>query len=204
MWNADTQTFCPWRWLLTCVVDTIRRAGLISAPQAPVTTFKSAGWEWALEPDDRRWRFWRTTILKASRARRICDLVVAQIKETAAWAVGGRVGLAFGPNLFTYINGGSTARASAVLSFASSVGGPVGLTSRRSGRPAGFSAAAPKRRWLPCCRSACSCAASIGSPASIRQTFPSLVPAARQSDDVGVHPGCRRSARRLVYRFNWH
>src|SRR5580700_8945923 len=68
---------------------------------------------------------------------------ISQIKETAAWAGGARVGLAFGPNFFTYINGGATGTRFGGMNFVSSItGAPLGLTSA-----AFWKTGVPRRRY---------------------------------------------------------
>jgi len=129
MWNADTQTFFPGGGCFTCVVDTFGGRGYFGTVGGgydfQVGGLGMGAWNpmivVGLLADYNFESFKGTTDLPA--------LVVAQIKETAAWAGGARIGLAFGPNLFTYINGGATGTRFGGMSFVSSVGGaPDGLT----------------------------------------------------------------------------
>ncbi len=108
MWNADTQVFFPGGACLTCVVETFGGRGY----------FGTAGGGFDFQLGGLGMGAWNPTIVVGLMAdydfeslkgtTDVVGLASAQIKETAAWAGGARIGLAFGPNLFTYINGGAT------------------------------------------------------------------------------------------------
>ena len=148
MWNADTQVFFPGGACLTCFVDTFGGRGY----------FGTGGGGYDFQVGGLGMGAWNPMIVVGLMAdynfesfKGTTDVVgaaVGQIKETAAWAGGARIGLAFGPNLFTYVNGGATGTRFGGMSFVSSVtGAPAGLrNSRHFGRPAGSSAAAPRLR----------------------------------------------------------
>src|SRR5580704_4091340 len=131
MWNADTQTFFPGGGCFNCVVDTFGGRGY----------FGTVGGGFDYQVGGLGMGAWNPMIVvglmgdyNAESFKGTVDFGgaagISQIKETAAWAGGARVGLAFGPNFFTYINGGATGTRVGGMSFASSVGGPpLGLTS---------------------------------------------------------------------------
>ena len=130
MWNADTQVFFPGGACLTCVVDTFGGRGY----------FGTGGGGYDFQLGGLGMGAWNPMIVVGLMAdynfesfKGTTDVVgaaVAQIKETAAWAGGARIGLAFGPNFFTYMNGGATGTRFGGTSFVSSItGAPVGPTS---------------------------------------------------------------------------
>jgi outer membrane immunogenic protein len=129
MWNADTQVFLPSGACFTCVVDTFGGRGY----------FGTVGGGYDFQVGGLGMGAWNPMIVVGLMAdynfesfKGTTDIgiaLVSPIKETAAWAGGARIGLAFGPNLFTYINGGATGTRFSGTNYVSSVtGAPLGLT----------------------------------------------------------------------------
>jgi outer membrane immunogenic protein len=125
MWNADTQTFFPGGGCLTCVVQTFGGRGY----------FGTAGGGFDYQVGGLGMGGWNPIVVVGLMADYNFESLKgtmgagfsAQIKETAAWAGGARIGLAFGPTLFTYINGGATGTRFGGASFVSNITGvPVG------------------------------------------------------------------------------
>ena len=134
------------------------------------------------------------------------DLVgaaVGQIKETAAWAGGARIGLAFGPNFFTYINGGATGTRFGGTSFVSSVtGAPVGAST----------AAFSKTGWFLGGGTETSLAPVLPVGWFLRSEYRydyfnttnvSLIAGGVTARTMGWHPVVQTLSTSLMYKFNW-
>jgi outer membrane immunogenic protein len=131
MWNADTQLFTVGGACLTCAVDTFGGRGF----------FATVGGGFDYQLGGLNFGGWNPTIVAGLMAdysyedfRGTVDVVggaLGQMTETGAWAGGARVGLAFGPNLFVYSNGGVTGTRFGGVGFASSITcAPAGIASK--------------------------------------------------------------------------
>ena len=202
MWNADTQVFFPGGACLTCVVETFGGRGY----------FGTAGGGFDYQLGGLGMGAWNPTIVvglmadynfESLKGTMGAGLTSAQIKETAAWAGGARIGLAFGPNLFTYINGGATGTRFGGTSFVSDV----------TGAPAGFGTAAFwKTGWF----------LGGGTETSLAPMLPvgwfwrseyrysyfsttnvPVTAAGVTALTVGFHPVVQTLSTSIVYKFNW-
>jgi outer membrane immunogenic protein len=203
MWNADTQVFTPGGACITCVVDTFGGRGY----------FGTGGGGFDYQVGGLGMGAWNPTIVVGLLAdynfesfKGTTDVVgaaVAQIKETAAWAGGARIGLAFGPNLFTYVNGGATGTRFGGSTYVSSI----------TGAPAGLSTAAFwKTGWF----------VGGGTETSLSGILPvgwfwrseyrydyfdttnvSLIGAGVPVATMGFHPVVQTLSTSIVYKFNW-
>ena len=126
MWNADTQLFTAGGACVACVVRTFGGRGYLG----------TVGGGFDYQVGGLGMGAWNPMIVVGlladynfeSLKGTVGDgFASAQMKETAAWAGGARIGLAFGPNFFTYMNGGATGTRFGGASFVSDVtGAPVG------------------------------------------------------------------------------
>jgi outer membrane immunogenic protein len=206
MWNADTQVFTPGGACITCVVDTFGGRGY----------FGTGGGGFDYQVGGLGMGAWNPTIVVGLLAdynfesfKGTTDVVgaaVAQIKETAAWAGGARIGLAFGPNLFTYVNGGATGTRFGGSTYVSSI----------TGAPAGLSTAAFwKTGWF----------VGGGTETSLSGILPvgwfwrseyrysyfntTNIPVAAGAGapvvpfTIGFHPVVQTLSTSIVYKFNW-
>jgi outer membrane immunogenic protein len=203
MWNADTQVFFPGGACLTCVVDTFGGRGY----------FGTGGGGYDFQVGGLGLGAFNPMIVVGLMAdynfesfKGTTDVVgaaVGQIKETAAWAGGARAGLAFGPNLFTYINGGATGTRFGGSSFVSSITGvPTGIASSSFWKTGWFlgggteTSLAPMMPvgwfWRSEYRYDYFNTTNIG-------LFTAGVPVAT----MGFHPVVQTLSTSIVYKFNW-
>ena len=173
MWNADTQVFFPGGGCFTCFVDTFGGRGY----------FGTAGGGYDFQVGGLGMGAWNPMIVVGLMAdynfesfKGTTDFVwrcrIGQIKETAAWAGGARIGLAFGPNLFTYINGGATGTRFGGTSFVSGVTGvPTGFTSAAFWKTGWFLGGGTETSLAPMLPVGWFCAANIATTTSTRRIF---------------------------------
>jgi len=202
MWNADTQVFFPSGACLTCVVDTFGGRGY----------FGTVGGGFDYQVGGLGMGAWNPMIVVGLMAdynfesfKGTIDTLaaVSQIKETAAWAGGARVGLAFGPNFFTYINGGATGTRFGGMNFVSSLtGAPAGLTSAAFWKTGWFLGGGTETSLSP--------VLPVGFflRSEYRYSYFSTtnVPVAFAGFTafvMGVHPVVQTLSTSLVYKFNW-
>ena len=193
------KTFLPGGACLTCVVDTFGGRGY----------FGTVGGGYDFQVGGLGMGAWNPMIVVGLLAdynfesfkgtTDIAGAAVAQIKETAAWAGGARIGSGLRTESSSpTLNGGATGTrfggSSLRLIRHRRAGRP--FDQRHFGRPAGSSAAAPRRRWLRSCRSACSGAANIATTTSTRRMFRPACCAVPPSGRWASIRWCRRSARR--------
>jgi outer membrane immunogenic protein len=132
LWNADTQLFTPAGACVACVVDTSGGRGF----------FGTFGGGFDYQIGGLNFAGWNPTIVlgllgdynvedfQGTINSPLGGGAVAQMKETGAWSAGARIGLAFGPNLFFYTNGGVTGSQFGGTTFVSAVtGAPNGASS---------------------------------------------------------------------------
>jgi outer membrane immunogenic protein len=129
MWNADTQFFTPAGACAACLVQTFGGRGYLG----------TAGGGFDYQIGGLGMGAWNPMIVvglmadydfESLKGTMTDGGLSAQIKETASWAGGARIGLAFGPTLFTYMNGGATGTRFGGGNFNNIVtGAPSGATS---------------------------------------------------------------------------
>jgi outer membrane immunogenic protein len=131
LWNSDTQIFSPAGACVACGVNTVGGHGFLA----------TAGGGFDYQFGGLNFGSWNPTIVAGLMAdynyedfRGTAAInpagLLGQIKETGAWAAGARIGLAFGPNLFVYSNGGVTGTRFSGTTFVSSTTGvPAGFSS---------------------------------------------------------------------------
>ena len=203
MWNADTQVFFPGGACLTCVVDTFGGRGY----------FGTAGGGYDFQLGGLGMGAWNPTIVVGllgdynfESFKGTTDVVgaaVAQIKETAAWAGGARIGLAFGPNFFTYMNGGATGTRFGGMSFVSSItGAPVGLTSSAFWKTGWFLGGGTETSLAPILPVGFFLRSEYRYD-YFNTTNVGLFAAGVPAATIGFHPVVQTLSTSLVYKFNW-
>jgi outer membrane immunogenic protein len=204
MWNADTQTFFPGGGCFNCVVDTFGGRGY----------FGTAGGGFDYQVGGLGMGAWNPMIVvglmgdyNAESFKGTVDFGgaagISQIKETAAWAGGARVGLAFGPNFFTYINGGATGTRFGGMNFVSSItGAPLGLTSAAFWKTGWFLGGGTETSLSPILPVGFFLRSeyrySYFSTTNVPVTF-----AGAPAFTMGFHPVVQTLSTSLVYKFNW-
>jgi outer membrane immunogenic protein len=204
MWNADTQLFTPAGACLACVVQTFGGRGYLATAGGgfdyQIGGLGMGAWNPIIVVGlmgDYNFEGLRGTVGNGFAG------TSAQIKETASWAGGARIGLAFGPNLFTYMNGGVTGTRFGGANFVSDV----------SGAPTGAASVAFwKTGWF----------LGGGAETSLSPIFPvgwfvrseyrydyfsttniPVVAGGVTAFQIGWHPVVQTLSTSVVYKFNW-
>jgi outer membrane immunogenic protein len=205
MWNADTQLFLPSGACFACVVNTFGGRGYLG----------TGGGGFDYQVGGLGMGAWNPLIVvglmadydfESLKGTMGAGGISAQIKETASWAGGARIGLAFGPNLFTYMNGGATGTRFGGTSFVSDItGAPVGAASSAfwktgwflgGGTETSLSGILPVGWFLR----------SEYRYSYFDTTSVPVVPAAGSAIPaftVGWHPVVQTLSTSIVYKFNW-
>ena len=203
MWNADTQVFLPGGACLTCVVDTFGGRGY----------FGTVGGGYDFQVGGLGLGAFNPMIVVGLLAdynfesfKGTTDVVgaaVAQIKETAAWAGGARIGLAFGPNLFTYVNGGATGTRFGGSSFVSSATGvPVGLATSPFWKTGWFVGGGTETSLAPMLPVGWFWRSEYRYD-YFNTTNVGLVAGGVTVGSMGFHPVVQTLSTSLMYKFNW-
>lgn len=203
MWNADTQVFLPGGACLTCVVDTFGGRGY----------FGTVGGGYDFQVGGLGMGAFNPMIVVGLLAdynfesfKGTTDVVgaaVAQIKETAAWAGGARIGLAFGPNLFTYINGGATGTRFGGSNFVSSVtGAPAGLSTPAFWKTGWFLGGGTETSLAPMLPVGWFWRSEYRYD-YFNTTNVSLIGGGAVVGTMGFHPVVQTLSTSLMYKFNW-
>ncbi len=202
MWNADSQLFTPAGACLACVVNTFGGRGYLG----------TAGGGFDYQIGGLGMGAWNPLIVvglmgdydfESLKGTMGAGLASAQIKETASWAGGARIGLAFGPNLFTYMNGGATGTRFGGTSFVSDItGAPIGAGS----------AAFWKTGWFLGGGTETSLSGILPVGWFLRSEYrysyfsTTTVPvtaAGVTAFNIGWHPVVQTLSTSIVYKFNW-
>ena len=203
MWNADTQVFLPGGACLTCFVDTFGGRGY----------FGTGGGGYDFQLGGLGLGGWNPMIVAGLMAdynfesfKGTTDIVgaaVGQIKETAAWAGGARIGLAFGSNLFTYVNGGATGTRFGGSSFVSSVTGvPVGLSTAAFWKTGWFVGGGTETSLTPVLPVGWFLRSEYRYD-YFNTTNVSLIAGGATVGTMGFHPVVQTLSTSLMYKFNW-
>jgi outer membrane immunogenic protein len=202
MWNADTQVFLPGGGCFSCFVDTFGGRGY----------FGTAGGGYDFQVGGLGMGAWNPMIVVGLMAdynfesfKGSTDFVgvISQVKETAAWAGGARAGLAFGPNLFTYINGGATGTRFGGMNFVSGATGmPLGFTSSAFWKTGWFLGGGTETSLAPML--------PVGwfwrseyRYSYFNTTNVPVTAAGVTALTIGFHPVVQTLSTSIVYKFNW-
>jgi len=202
MWNADTQAFLPGGGCFSCFVDTFGGRGY----------FGTAGGGYDFQVGGLGMGAWNPMIVVGLMAdynfesfKGSTDFigVISQVKETAAWAGGARAGLAFGPNLFTYINGGATGTRFGDMNFVSGATGvPLGFTSSAFWKTGWFLGGGTETSLAPML--------PVGwfwrseyRYSYFNTTNVPVTAAGVTALTIGFHPVVQTLSTSIVYKFNW-
>jgi len=202
MWNADTQLFTAGGACVACVVRTFGGRGYLG----------TAGGGFDYQVGGLGMGAWNPTIVVGLMADYNFEslkgtvgdgFASAPMKETAAWAGGARIGLAFGPNLFTYMNGGATGTRFGGASFVSDVSGvPLGAATTAFWRTGWFLGGGTETSLAPILP------VGFFLRSEYRYDYFSTtnVPvsgAVLPASIIGFHPVVQTLSTSLVYKFNW-
>jgi len=202
LWNADTQLFTAGGACVACVVRTFGGRGYLG----------TVGGGFDYQVGGLGMGAWNPMIVVGlladynfeSLKGTVGDgFASAQMKETAAWAGGARIGLAFGPNLFTYMNGGATGTRFGGASFVSDVSGvPLGAATTAFWRTGWFLGGGTETSLAPILP------VGFFLRSEYRYDYFSTtnVPvsgAVLPASIIGFHPVVQTLSTSLVYKFNW-
>ena len=127
----------------------------------------------------------------------------AQIKETASWAGGARIGLAFGPSFFTYMNGGATGTRCGGTSFVSDVtGAPLGAGSAAFWKTGWYLGGGTETSLAPVLPVGFFLRSEYRYSYFNTTTVP-VIAGGVTALNVGWHPVVQTLSTSLVYKFNW-
>jgi outer membrane immunogenic protein len=207
MWNADTQLFTAGGACLACNVRTFGGRGYLG----------TAGGGFDYQVGGLGMGAWNPMIvvglmadynfesLKGTVADGFAAAVMAsaQMKETASWAGGARIGLAFGPNLFTYMNGGATGTRFGGASFVSDVSGaPVGAATTAFWRTGWFLGGGTETSLAPILPVGFFLRSEYRYDYFSATNIP-VAGVALPASVIGFHPVVQTLSSSLVYKFNW-
>jgi outer membrane immunogenic protein len=204
MWNADTQLFTPGGACLACVVQTFGGRGYLG----------TVGGGFDYQVGGLGMGAWNPMIVVGlmgdynfeSLKGTIADGLVgasAQIKETASWAGGARIGLAFGPNFFTYMNGGATGTRFGGTSFVSDVtGAPLGAASAAFWKTGWYLGGGTETSLAPVLPVGFFLRSEYRYSYFNTTTVP-VIAGGVTALNVGWHPVVQTLSTSLVYKFNW-
>jgi outer membrane immunogenic protein len=202
MWNADTQLFTAGGACVACVVRTFGGRGYLG----------TAGGGFDYQVGGLGMGAWNPMIVVGLMADYNFEslkgtvgdgFASAQIKETASWAGGARAGLAFGPNLFTYINGGATGTRFGGTSFVSDVSGaPVGAATTAFWKTGWFLGGGTETSLAPILPIGWFWRSEYRYSYFNTTNIPvsgGVLPAST----IGFHPTVQTLSTSIVYKFNW-
>lgn len=204
MWNADTQLFTPGGACLACVVQTFGGRGYLG----------TVGGGFDYQVGGLGMGAWNPMIVVGLMADynfeslkgTIADGLVgasAQIKETASWAGGARIGLAFGPNFFTYMNGGATGTRFGGTSFVSDVtGAPLGAASAAFWKTGWYLGGGTETSLAPVLPVGFFLRSEYRYSYFSTTNVP-VIAGGVTALNVGWHPVVQTLSTSLVYKFNW-
>jgi outer membrane immunogenic protein len=202
LWNADTQVFLPGGACFTCVVDTFGGRGY----------FGTVGGGYDFQVGGLGLGAFNPMIVVGLMAdynfeslKGTTDVagLVSSEKETAAWAAGGRIGLAFGPNLFTYINGGATGTRFGGMNFVSGATGvPSGLASSAFWKTGWFLGGGTETSLAPMLPVGWFWRSEYRYD-YFNTTNVGLFTAGVPIATMGFHPVVQTLSTSIVYKFNW-
>jgi len=204
MWNADTQLFTPGGACVACVVQTFGGRGYLG----------TVGGGFDYQVGGLGMGAWNPMIVVGLMADynfeslkgTIADGLVgasAQIKETASWAGGARIGLAFGPNFFTYMNGGATGTRFGGTSFVSDVtGAPLGAGSAAFWKTGWYLGGGTETSLAPVLPVGFFLRSEYRYSYFSTTTVP-VIAGGVTALNVGWHPVVQTLSTSLVYKFNW-
>jgi outer membrane immunogenic protein len=202
MWNADTQLFTAGGACVACNVRTFGGRGYLG----------TVGGGFDYQVGGLGLGAWNPMIVVGLLAdynfERLKGTVgdgfaSAQIKETAAWAGGARIGLAFGPNLFTYVNGGATGTRFGGASFVSDVSGaPVGAATTAFWKTGWFLGGGTETSLAPVLPVGFFLRSEYRYD-YFNTTNVAVSGAVLPASVIGFHPVVQTLSTSLVYKFNW-
>jgi outer membrane immunogenic protein len=204
MWNADTQLFTPAGACLACVVQTFGGRGYLA----------TAGGGFDYQIGGLGMGAWNPIIvvglmgdynvesLKGTMGDGFAT-TSAQIKETASWAGGARIGLAFGPSLFTYMNAGVTGTRFGGANFVSDVtGAPIGAASAAFWKTGWFLGGGTETSLSPILPVGWFVRSEYRYDYFSTTNVP-VIAGGVTAFQVGWHPVVQTLSTSLVYKFNW-
>jgi outer membrane immunogenic protein len=202
MWNADTQLFTAGGACVACVVRTFGGRGYLG----------TAGGGFDYQVGGLGMGAWNPTIVVGLMADYNFEslkgtvgdgFASAQIKETASWAGGARIGLAFGPNLFAYTNGGATGTRFGGTSFVSDVSGaPVGAATTAFWKTGWFLGGGTETSLNPILPVGFFLRSEYRYSYFTTTNIP-VSGVVLPASVIGFHPVVQTLSTSLVYKFNW-
>jgi len=204
MWNADSQLFTPSGACLACVVNTFGGRGYLGTAGGgfdyQIGGLGMGAWNPIVVVGlmgDYNFESLKGTVENGVGA------ISAQIKETESWAGGARIGLAFGPNLFTYINAGATGTRFGAANFNSIVtGAPTGSASAAFWKTGWFLGGGTETSLNPILPVGWFLRSEYRYSYFSATNVP-VVAAGATAFVVGWHPTVQTLSTSLVYKFNW-
>jgi outer membrane immunogenic protein len=202
MWNADTQLFTAGGACVACNVRTFGGRGYLG----------TVGGGFDYQVGGLGMGAWNPMIVVGlladynfeSLKGTVSDgIASAPMKETASWAGGARIGLAFGPNLFTYMNGGATGTRFGGASFVSDVtGAPLGAATTAFWKTGWFLGGGTETSLAPVLPVGFFLRSEYRYD-YFNTTNVAVSGAVLPASVIGFHPVVQTLSTSLVYKFNW-